>query len=459
MLNVKDFGAIGDGTTDDSVSIRNAILALPAGGGDIYFPPGTYLVSREEGSTNAWCLRLPDNVMLLGSGRGATILKLSAGQQGDARILSATFRSRITIRDLTIDGNKLEQTAANAEQQHGMFLDGCDETVIQNVAFRNTMGDSVYLSGASARNCNETLISGCLFSGGERVHLHAHSFANLSITGCHFLNSHANNHIKQERSDAGLPASTGATVTGCTFDGDSASEGIVFQGFDNITAGITVSGNVFRNLQRAVVIGRNSQGWCIVGNVIENCTTGVQNVSFNLVPTFEDNRNNHVQISGNLIRNDVDPQMQSEDPIPIHLSNCTVGSVYGNTVLANHTFAGIWISHCDKVSVNNNTIHVGTHDSQDYVRALRIYRCRNCWAVANLIDVPDAQHPVGIMVGDDLSVSSNIVVQGNFIVGAVNPAIMVDGITDPSIVTLIGNLAPSALANLDGVAQPGSPFL
>ena len=45
MLNVKDFGAIGDGTTDDSVSIRNAILALPAGGGDIYFPPGTYLVS------------------------------------------------------------------------------------------------------------------------------------------------------------------------------------------------------------------------------------------------------------------------------------------------------------------------------------------------------------------------------------------------------------------------------
>jgi len=156
----------------------------------------------------------------------------------------------------------------------------------------------------------------------------------------------------------------------------------------------------------------------------------------------------------------VDPQMRSEDTIPIHLSNCTVGSVYGNTVLANHTFAGIWISHCDKVSVNNNTIHVGTHDSQNYVSALVIYRSKNCSAVANLIDVPAAQHPVGVLVGDDLNVSSNIIVQNNLILGAANPAIMVDGITNPSIVTVIGNLAPSALApNLSGPANPGHPFL
>jgi hypothetical protein len=402
--------------------------------------------------------------MLRGSGRGATILKLSARQKGDARILSAKFQSGITIRDLTNDGNRLGQTAADCggscEQQHGMFLDGCSGTVIQNVAFQDNMGDSVYLSGASLRNCTETLISGCLFSGGRRVHVHAHSFTNLTITGCHFLNSHANNHIKQEREDSGLPASTGASVTGCTFDGDSDSEGVEFAGLDNITADITVSGNVFRNLQRAVDIGRNSQGWCIVGNVIENCTKGIQNYSYSEGPGFTGN--SHVQISGNLIRN-VNPEIQdgfpSQDTIPIFLSNCTVGSVHANTVYAHQTFGGIKIAHCDKVSVNSNTIHVGTHDSQNYVRALQIYRCKNCSAVANLIDVPDAQHPVGILVGDDRNVSLNIVIQNNLILGAANPAIMVDGITNPSVVTVDGNLAPSALANLSGPAQPGHPFL
>ena len=463
MFDVKDWGATGDGTSDDSAPIRHALSCVPPGGGEVYFPRGTYLVSKD--GLNAWCLNLPDKVMLRGSGRGATILKLAPRQDGWARILSATSLSGITIRDLTIDGNKLGQTIADCggscEQQHGLFLEVCSRTVIQNVAFQDNMGDSVYLHGSPQGNCTDTLISGCLFSGGERVHVHAHSFTNLAITGCHFLNSHGNNHIKQERRDPGLPASTGASVTGCTFDGDSASEGVEFAGFDTITEDITVSGNVFRNLQRAVDIGRHTQGWCIVGNVIDNCMMGIQNYSYSESQGFEANSN--MQISGNLIRN-LNPLIQngfpSHDTLPIFLSNCTVGSIHGNTVHAQRTFTGIKIAHCDLVSVNGNTIHVGTHDSQNYVSALVIYRSKNCSAVANLIDVPAAQHPVGVLVGDDLNVSSNIIVQNNLILGAANPAIMVDGITNPSIVTVIGNLAPSALApNLSGPANPGHPFL
>ena len=40
--NVKDFGATGDGTTDDTVAIQ---LALDSGAGTIVFPDGTYLVN------------------------------------------------------------------------------------------------------------------------------------------------------------------------------------------------------------------------------------------------------------------------------------------------------------------------------------------------------------------------------------------------------------------------------
>lgn len=44
MINVKDppYNAQGDLVTDDTVAVRNAINALPAEGGEIYFPAGTY---------------------------------------------------------------------------------------------------------------------------------------------------------------------------------------------------------------------------------------------------------------------------------------------------------------------------------------------------------------------------------------------------------------------------------
>lgn len=45
-FNVKAYGATGNGTTDDTTAISNAVSALnTAGGGVLYFPRGTYLTS------------------------------------------------------------------------------------------------------------------------------------------------------------------------------------------------------------------------------------------------------------------------------------------------------------------------------------------------------------------------------------------------------------------------------
>src|SRR5690349_15266640 len=43
-LNVRNFGAVGDGTTVDTPAVNRAIdAAAAAGGGTVYFPAGTYL--------------------------------------------------------------------------------------------------------------------------------------------------------------------------------------------------------------------------------------------------------------------------------------------------------------------------------------------------------------------------------------------------------------------------------
>lgn len=60
VFNVKSYGATGNGATDDSAAIQNAINAADAaGGGVVYFPAGIYLCNGAfDGSTNS-VLKIP----------------------------------------------------------------------------------------------------------------------------------------------------------------------------------------------------------------------------------------------------------------------------------------------------------------------------------------------------------------------------------------------------------------
>lgn len=46
VTNVKDFGAVGDGVTDDTAAIQDAISRVDALGGTIFFPAGNYAISN-----------------------------------------------------------------------------------------------------------------------------------------------------------------------------------------------------------------------------------------------------------------------------------------------------------------------------------------------------------------------------------------------------------------------------
>lgn len=68
-VNVKHFGAVGDGTTDDSSAINAALSAAnTAGGGTVYIPEGTY---------KANIVHTFGKVSLIGSGRGTVIAPAS----------------------------------------------------------------------------------------------------------------------------------------------------------------------------------------------------------------------------------------------------------------------------------------------------------------------------------------------------------------------------------------------
>jgi len=63
-INVQDFGAIGDGNTDDYIAIQNAIDSASITGAKVNMPRGIYNISQT--------LIIPAGVMIEGEGRGAT---------------------------------------------------------------------------------------------------------------------------------------------------------------------------------------------------------------------------------------------------------------------------------------------------------------------------------------------------------------------------------------------------
>ena len=69
--NVKDFGAVGDGATDDTVAIKAAIAYAGTTKGVVYFPDGNYKISST--------LALPSNVSVIGRSReSVTITKTTS---------------------------------------------------------------------------------------------------------------------------------------------------------------------------------------------------------------------------------------------------------------------------------------------------------------------------------------------------------------------------------------------
>lgn len=68
VVNVKWFGAVGDGVTDDTTAIQAAIDAVEVvGGGTVFFPAGTYRIDKNTGTNDRWGIKIDSsNVTLLG---------------------------------------------------------------------------------------------------------------------------------------------------------------------------------------------------------------------------------------------------------------------------------------------------------------------------------------------------------------------------------------------------------
>jgi hypothetical protein len=101
-VNVKDFGAVGDGVTEDTTAINAAITYVNGrGGGEVFFPAGTYLTGQ---------VLIKTKVKLAGESRTSTTIKAKANLDTDVIKVSSSQDYWYGMRDITVDGNKANQT-------------------------------------------------------------------------------------------------------------------------------------------------------------------------------------------------------------------------------------------------------------------------------------------------------------------------------------------------------------
>ncbi|WP_433460698.1 glycosyl hydrolase family 28-related protein [Micromonospora sp. CA-248212] len=118
-VNVKDYGAVGNGIVDDTLAIRAAIAELKApqgnqvGGGTIYFPAGTYLCNQVDVNGAVLTVSNRINVTLRGGGNGSRIRTSTATATELLRMESCNLGS---IQDLSF------QVIGTARIQHAVHV-------------------------------------------------------------------------------------------------------------------------------------------------------------------------------------------------------------------------------------------------------------------------------------------------------------------------------------------------
>jgi Endopolygalacturonase len=107
LYNVMDYGATGDGATDDTAAIQEAIdAASDAGGGTVWFPPGVYLALALQGKSNVNLLGEAGAILRKNGGAAGThVLELISTNDGSAVAGTSTDAVGDTVLDFPGTGN------------------------------------------------------------------------------------------------------------------------------------------------------------------------------------------------------------------------------------------------------------------------------------------------------------------------------------------------------------------
>jgi parallel beta-helix repeat protein len=282
ITSVKGYGAKGDGTSDDTIAIQNAINIVKPTGGKVLFPKGRYLISS--------AITVPSYVTLEGIGEKSEIFTVTNNL---SLIVSETNAEKVVVRNLKVSGNGTGTQPANAIDAPNVSAAGCGIVFIgvNKGLIENCIVDNCGGNGLNGNNG----IAGIYLTYG----CHDCIVTKNRITNCR-NGINEDNFFCQATKDAQNNLVSQNYIDGCRF-------GIATDCYLS-AKGFQVINNTIRNcMYTAVDVNKTSQV-LIKGNWIEGNgntqQTGVYSTAINIYGNSDGSVNpQNVLVEGNMLIN------------------------------------------------------------------------------------------------------------------------------------------------------------
>ncbi len=281
-VDIRAFGADESVDTND-VSLQAALNSLPASGGIVYIPTGTWKYSTASTIPN-------HNISIVGNGKNS-IMQLKDSANDNTYCVTTSSKSRFMLKDFAIHGNKGNNSSLT-DARSVRLLGAGQNILIENMFFKESVGVGLEVGGNSDNvKVNNTTFdnnqgtgawtttgvtnvtwNNCSFinndhragtTGGEGLILN-------SVIGCLINNCNFDNNILN-----GISISASAqdiTLTGCRADGN-AKDGFDFVGCDSVTLnGCHANGNGIDGLSVSVGCNKIAFNGCSARN---NTVSGI----------------------------------------------------------------------------------------------------------------------------------------------------------------------------------------
>lgn len=144
-VNVRLFGVVGDGVTNDTVNIQKAIDSVPDTS-TIYFPAGVYLVDAEKDKQ----LKLKSNINI--ELNPFATIKVIPNANTNYELFLLSDVENVYIKGGTLRGDKEHHLGTTGEWGHGIKLDKTKNVNIEGVKLEDFWGDGICFNGNNYEN-------------------------------------------------------------------------------------------------------------------------------------------------------------------------------------------------------------------------------------------------------------------------------------------------------------------
>jgi hypothetical protein len=269
IVSVKDFGAVGDGVTDDTAAVQAFFNACQDGRG--YMPPGIYKITSTLNLLPQYSYNIEGSVYKNTADAGTVILNTGTGDAiyiNNEPFTPPPKDSQIRLSNMTIKGNSSSRDGIYTRQtmihldnvwltthgRHGLHLERAYSSSFKQVFFTGNAQNGCYIRIAG----NALHFDHCLFNGNAKSDGYAGLYmtADVSVDSSNFGVVFTSCDFTSNGQHAGVTTAYGAVIqysrpvslVGCYFENNK-----LFNLFsDNTAQGLTVTGCYFQDASNSL---------------------------------------------------------------------------------------------------------------------------------------------------------------------------------------------------------------